>query len=333
LRMLSTLREREGRWQEAKETLSAYIAARDSFINEKATDQLARAEMRQKYKAHEQELEISDLGDRITQERRLRNLVLGIMLLAIVLAALAWRNWRFQRRLRLQADALHGHEVSRILKQQEIRTLDAMMKGQELERARVAKDLHDRVGMLLSAVKMQFGALEGRIEKAQASAGAQYQRVAELLDTAVGEVRRISHDMEHGNLATFGLAMALEDLRDAVHVPGKLDVELNIFGLTDRLDKRLEVAAYRMVQEAVSNALKHAKAEHLSIQATRSEALLNLMVEDDGSGFDPGKAGDGMGMSNLRARAAEFNGTIRIDSLPGRGTTVVIDLPIPQKPL
>jgi two-component system NarL family sensor kinase len=331
LRLLSTLRERQGRWEEAQDLLSAYIAARDSFIDVEATDQLARAEMRQRYKAHEQDLEIRDLGDRIAEERRLRNLVLGITLLALLLAALAWRNWRFQRKLRLQANALHGHEVAQLMKQQEIRALDAVLKGQEQERARIAKELHDRVGMLLSAVKMQFGALEGRIQHVQATAGAQYQRVTDLLDTAVGEVRRISHDMEHSNLATFGLATALEDLRDAVHVPGRLEVELNTFGLAERLDKRLEIAAYRMVQEAVSNALKHAKADHLSMQVTRSEALLNILVEDDGTGFDPGAGSEGMGMSNLRSRAAEFNGSVRIDSLPGRGTTVVIDLPIAPK--
>lgn len=205
LRMLSTLRKREGRWEEAQELLAAHIAARDSFINERATDQLARAEMRQKYRAHEQEEKIDDLGDRIAQERRLRNLVLAITLLAILLAGLALRNWRFQRKIRLQGEELHGHAVAQLMRQQEIRALDAVMKGQEIERSRIARDLHDRVGSLLSAVKMQFGPLEGRIEKVQATAGEQYKRVTDLLDTAVGEVRRISHDLEHGNLASFGL--------------------------------------------------------------------------------------------------------------------------------
>ena len=333
LRNLATLRERQGRWKEAQYYLSAHIAARDSFINEEATDQLARAEMRQKYKAHEQEAEIMDLGERMAKERTLRNMALGITLLAVVLAVLAWRNWRFQRKLRLQSAIMHGQEVSQLLKQQEIRALDAVLRGQELERTRIARDLHDRVGSLLSAVKMQFGALEERMARVQESAGVQYERVAGLLDSAVGEVRRISHDMEHGTLASFGLAAALEDLRDAVDVPGRMRVELNTFGLESRLEKRIEIAAYRMVQEAVSNALKHARPGQLDIQVTRSSAHLNILVEDNGVGFDPALAGQGMGLSNLRARAAELGGTVGLDSRPGRGTTVVIDLPLPEGPV
>ncbi len=332
LRNLATLRERQGRWKEAQYYLSAHIAARDSFINEEATDQLARAEMRQKYKAHEQESEITDLGERIAKERTLRNMAQGITLLALVLAMLAWRNWRFQRKLRLQSVIMHGQEVSQLLKQQEIRALDAVLHGQELERTRIARDLHDRVGSLLSAVKMQFGALEERMARLQENAGVQYERVAGLLDTAVGEVRRISHDMEHGTLASFGLAAALEDLREAVDVPGRLRADLNMFGLESRLEKRIEIAAYRMVQEAVSNALKHGRPGQLDIQVTRSSARLNILVEDDGVGFDPEEAGQGMGLSNLRARAAELGGTVDLDSRAGRGTTVVIDLPLPEGP-
>lgn len=330
LRNLATLSERQGLWKEAQSYLSAHIAASDSFINAEATDQLARAEMRQKYKAHEQEAEIMDLGERMAKERVLRNMALGITLLALVLAILAWRNWRFQRELRMQAGIMHGQEVSQLLKQQEIRALDAVLRGQELERTRIARDLHDRVGSLLSAVKMQFGALEERMARVEDTAGVQYERVAGLLDTAVGEVRRISHDMEHGTLASFGLAAALEDLRDALDVPGRLRVELNTFGLDSRLEKRLEIAAYRMVQEAVSNALKHAKPGRLDIQVTRSPAYLNILVEDDGTGFDTEQAAPGMGLSNLRARAAELGGTVDLDSRPGRGTTVVIDLPLPE---
>lgn len=328
LRLLSTLREREGRWQEAQEWLMAYVAARDSMIDEEATGQLARSEMRQKYKAHEQDLEIEDLGTRVSEERRLRNLGLGVTTLAILLAVLAWRNWRFQRRLRLQVEMLHVQEVTQLLKQQEIRALDAVLQGQEQERTRIAKDLHDRLGSLLSAVKMQFGALEDRIGKVESTAGEQYERVTGLLDTAVGEVRRISHDMIHGSLARFGLLAALADLKEAVEVPGRFQVELNTFGLTERLEKRMEIAAYRMVQEAVGNVLKHARASHLSIQVMRSDGELSIVVEDDGAGFDPARAKEGLGMSNLRSRAAELDGSVRIDSRPGRGTTVLIDLPI-----
>ncbi len=334
--LLAELQEIKGRTSLALALTREAYMLRDSLAEQKRGENVARIEIAHETEKKEQTIRLQGIEiDRTTAKAAAaaaqRNIVIGALVAAMILGGLVYRNVRQKQLLAEQGRVISEHRVEQVLRDQELRVVDAVMQGQEQERARVAKDLHDRVGMLLSAVKMQFGALEGRIERVQATAGEQYQKVTDLLDTAVGEVRRISHDMEHGNLATFGLATALEDLRDAVHVPGKLEVELNTFGLGERLDKRLEVATYRMVQEAVSNALKHAKASHLSIQATRSETLLNLMVEDDGLGFDPANAGDGMGMSNLRARAAEFNGAVRVDSLPGRGTTVVIDLPIPQK--
>lgn len=325
-----------GRFEEALEHFRKYQMLKDSLDGIKESETINRLEIQYDTEKKEQTIRLRtmELGQAHAAKRASelqRNVVGGGLLAFILLGILVYRTMRQKRTLAEQRREISEHRVEQVLRDQELRVVDAVMQGQEQERARVAKDLHDRVGMLLSAVKMQFGALEGRIEQVQAATGDQYRKVTDLLDTAVGEVRRISHDMEYGSLATFGLAAALEDLREAVRVPGKLEVELDMFGLTERLDKRLEVAAYRMVQEAVSNALKHSRAAQLSIQATRSELLLNLMIEDDGRGFDPAAAGGGMGMANLRARAAEFGGAVRIDSREGRGTTVVIDLPIPQK--
>ena len=149
-----------------------------------------------------------------------------------------------------------------------------------------------------------------------------------MLDDAVAEVRRVSHDMVRGSLAQFGLRAALEDLRIALNVPGKLEVEMNLFGLDGRLDQKVEIGVYRMVQECVNNAIKHSRAGHLGISVTRSAATLNIMVEDDGVGFDPDTIKEGMGLGNLRQRAADLNGQVRFDSRPGHGTTVNIDIPL-----
>lgn len=311
-------------------------ALMDSLSEQQRGEAVARIEIAHETEKKEhtirlQEAELDRSASREAAASIQRNVMIGALIAALLLGGLVFRTMRQKQQLTDQRRQLSEHRVEQVLREQELRVVDAVMQGQEQERARVAKDLHDRVGMLLSAVRMQFEALDGRIERVQAAAGERYRKVTDLIDSAVSEVRRISHDMEHGNLATFGLAAALEDLREAVRAPGKLEVELDMFGLTDRLDKRLEVAAYRMVQEAVSNALKHAQATRLSIQATRSAELLNLMIEDDGRGFDPATAGGGMGMANLRGRAAEFGGSVRIDSRVGRGTTVVIDLPLPQK--
>jgi signal transduction histidine kinase len=134
--------------------------------------------------------------------------------------------------------------------------------------------------------------------------------------------------MARSTVSQFGLRRALEDLAASIEVPGRLEVELSTFGLDERMDPKIELALYRMVQESVSNALKHARADHLSIQLTRNAGGVNLLVEDNGRGFDPQAVKEGMGMGNLRARAAEFQGVVNVDSKAGRGTIVSIDIPL-----
>ena len=111
-----------------------------------------------------------------------------------------------------------------------------------------------------------------------------------MLDDAVTEVRTITHVMVRFSLAQFGLAGALKDLRDAVNMPGKLEMELNLCGLNERLEECLEIALYRKVQQAVGNMIEHAEAHNVSVQLRRSAKAVNVMVEDDGRGFEPTQA-------------------------------------------
>ena len=152
-----------------------------------------------------------------------------------------------------------------------------------------------------------------------------------MLDDAVREVRRVSHDLLQSNLAKFGLPKALEELRETLQAPGKFEVELSMHGMQERLEPRLEVVIYRIVQECVSNTMKHAKASHLSIQLTRSQGMVNLLVEDDGRGFDLASVEEGMGMGNIRQRTADLGGTVHFDARQGRGTSVSVDIPLNKK--
>ncbi|MBP7515706.1 MAG: hypothetical protein KA791_14220, partial [Flavobacteriales bacterium] len=137
--------------------------------------------------------------------------------------------------------------------------------------------------------------------------------------------RRISHDMVAGTLAHFGLEKALEGLCDSVRVTGRLAVELRVFGLENRLERGVEITVYRIVQELVGNALKHAKASELSINLTRTPGRLSVIVSDDGVGFDPSASTEGMGLANVRKRAATLGGEITVDSVRSKGTTVSLE--------
>ena len=146
---------------------------------------------------------------------------------------------RQAKRLRDQEAVLHGQQVDQLLGQQEMKSINAMLEGQEKERDRVAKDLHDRLGSMLGGIKAQLGSLEDRVE--QVHHDAQFQKVHSLLDATVGELRQISHDMAANTLSRFGLEKALKDLRDTIHISGRLSVEMNAYGLEQRRERCVEI--------------------------------------------------------------------------------------------
>ncbi len=320
----------QGNCAMAKEYLERSSVVKARLDSVKQGETIHRLEIAYESEKKEQALVLAREEERT--KRAQRNWLIGLSAVLVLLAVVLFRNYSGQKRMRAQEQVIHDREVNDLLKRQEINSLDAMMKGQEQERQRVGKDLHDRIGSMLSAVKLQFSALEGRMEQMELQQREQYQHVFDLLDETVTEVRRISHDMVRGTLSQFGLVKALEDLRSAVHVPGKLSVSMSVFGMEERLDQDMEIAIYRMVQECVSNVMKHARAKELSVQLTRTTAALNIIVEDDGTGFDPLASSEGMGMGNIRERATAYNGAVNVDSRPGHGTTVSIDLPLMRPP-
>lgn len=324
--LLYELEDAMGHCEEAMRHLIAQQAARlelDSLAFGETTLRLEVA-----YETEKKEQALIAFEALRSAERSERNWLLLVSGLLLGVAVLLYRNNMAQRRLRKQERSLHTREVSDLLKQQEINSLESMMKGQERERERVGRDLHDRIGSMLSSVKLQFSALEGRLTKLEDTQRSQYDKLTGLLDETVAEVRRISHDMVRGTLADFGLLRALQDLGEALTAPGKLRVEMSAFGMEDRLPPPFEVGVYRIVQECVSNVLRHAKATELTIQLTRSVHALNVLVEDNGTGFDTDQLKAGLGLRNIKERAAALGGTASIDSALGRGTTVSIDLPL-----
>lgn len=250
----------------------------------------------------------------------------GVALLLALIAVLLWRGLRTRQRLAQREKELHGEQVDQLLSQQEIKSINAMLEGQEKERDRVGKDLHDRLGSMLGGIKAQLGALEDRVVQVQQDA--QFKKVQRLLDDTVGELRQISHDMAASTLSRFGLEKALKDLRDTLHMNGRFSVELSMFGMDERLERSVEIAAYRIIQELVSNALKHAKATELSIDVNRSPGRLSIIVSDNGIGFDPTRSAEGMGLANVRSRASSLGGQVLVDSSPTKGTTVSMECPI-----
>lgn len=212
---------------------------------------------------------------------------------------------------------------------QETKTYSAYLEGQEATQQKIGKELHDGLGSLLSTVKLHFASVEKRIDHLQEESRNQYETANRLLDHACQEVRRISHEMASALLVKFGLKAQLEALADAIRSSGKLKVELVTFGLDERLHNKLEINVYRMIQVLTHNVIEHAQAQKITINVNRFNDLLNIIVEDDGIGFVPEdvRRKNGIGMKNLETRVRELEGELHIDTAPGRGARISIDLP------
>ncbi len=199
------------------------------------------------------------------------------------------------------------------------------MKGQEEERSRLARDLHDGIGGLLSGVKFSMSsALYGNVFLSEEAAGS-FEKLIAQLDHSIVELRRVSHNMMPEALFSYGLKEALCNYCTNLSQSGRLEIELQAYGLENRMDQSAEIVIYRLVQELLNNIVKHAQAKKVLTQLVRDGDRFTLTVEDDGKGFDVNGVSQGAGLANIRARTAYLNGTIDIVSKQGEGTSVYIE--------
>lgn len=247
-----------------------------------------------------------------------------ILLCMLIIIVLFYRSYKAKRGLlRLQE----------IIKEQELRALDAMLEGEENERKRLALELHDTIGSILSATKYAFKSMENSLEKLLTENKGHYQKINGMLDEALENVRRISHDMASGVLVEKGIIGALQQLCDTLQTTGNIQIALNTHGFDQKTDYTTEVNLYRIIQELLTNIIKHSHAKQVNIQLVKSKKNINLVVDDDGKGFDPSDNNlrKGIGLSNIDKRVKKLAGKWNIDSGKGTGTTIVVDVPLNEE--
>jgi signal transduction histidine kinase len=200
--------------------------------------------------------------------------------------------------------------------------------AQEAERRRLARELHDETGQALTSILLGLSVVERADTAEDAHAAAADLR--ELVVATLQSVRQLAIELRPAALDDFGLEPALQRLSQTVRERAMVNVQVESRLGTERLSADIETALYRIVQEALTNAVKHADAKHVSIVLTRKASSVAVMIEDDGNGFDAAKAaGSGLGLLGMRERAELLDGTLRIDTAPGAGTTLLFELPTP----
>lgn len=231
----------------------------------------------------------------------------------------------YQKRMLNQQLQLKAIEAD---KQKEL--LQATINAQDSERRRIAKDLHDELGASLSAVKLGINALLKRAEGLQEATSIGLETKG-VLDGAITSVRQISKQLLPATLEEFGLQAALKELCNKLSVAGEVQVKWQSNQTAARVDTTTELALYRVVQELVNNALKHASATEITVSLNYTEVLLSLIVQDNGRGFDKKVleemgADKGLGLRNIESRLSTIAATMNYLTSPGKGTRVEIDL-------
>ena len=257
------------------------------------------------------------------------SMVLVIVVLSVVALIFIQKN-KAQKTLTAKNKQLFENKISQLLNNQELASINSMLAGQEKERKRIARDIHDNLGSLMSTIKLYVTALLDN-QPSIPNNSSEFKHTTELLDRACDEVRKISHSMNSGGLIKFELQEALENLQTSINKSKVINMYLDLHGLDERLEGKTALALYRVIQELVSNSIKHSGATELTVQVNKSDYDLNLIVEDNGKGFEVKKSGSGMGIKNVRSRIKELDGVVEIDSAPKRGTSVIIDIPLLSK--
>jgi len=303
----------------------------DSLHESDVTNDINELEM--KYQRAESQKEIITLKAKNEQAAlSAKNSRLYILLLAstalllLIVAAFALLYYRSNRKLLVQKERSHQQELKEIEQQQRLQFGQAVLQGEEQERRRLARDLHDGLGGMLAAVKLN---LSGQVATIAAEQGGELRKTIGQLDDAVTELRRIAHNMMPANLLKFGLQTALKDLSESL-ITDTLKIDFQSYGVEPSMPEQTQIHIYRIVQELLANAVRHAGASNIILQCSQDGDTFLITQEDNGKGFDIVVNGKGIGLSNIRNRVGFLRGTMDITSVINEGTTINIALHVGQ---
>lgn len=298
-----------GNYKEALGYYEKYISAQDSMKKEAATARYA--ELEAKYQSIEKEEEIYRLQNKNLQQSRDYLLWLSIIG-GVLIGFISWLNWSLRKK---------NKELEK--KNQEI--LLAQLKGQNLERKRMAVELHDNLNTKIAAIRWQLEAVSPTVdEKSQKI----LDKTLELVNDVYGDVRLISHNLMPEKVESLGLIPALENLLTQLKQNNKVNFQLVVNVGPDIDFASLTYPIYNIIFEMINNILKHAEADNGWISISEEDQKVLLTVSDDGKGFDIDQMSNGYGIRNITSRLENIRGKWNIESAPGKGTKFFMEIPL-----
>lgn len=320
---LSSIYEQLGDYKNALAAHRKYQSMSVDLINEKSNQQIAQMQTRFETEKKEQKISLLNKENTIqklsiSKQQTTIAIIIGLLIVALVVAGLVYNRNKLKQKAQMQAQ---------MLKYQDTIT-KAVIDAEEHERKRIGADLHDGVGQLFSAVKMNLSGLFERITLQRDEDRFLAENTLALVDESCKEVRLISHQMMPNSLLKSGIASDLKKFIEKID-SDTLNIKLETTGFKDQLESNVETMLYRIIQESINNVIKHAKASQLDIILKREANEIIGVIKDNGIGFNTQKEGgfEGIGLKNIQTRIEYLKGTINYLSVPGKGTTVTVNVP------
>jgi len=215
----------------------------------------------------------------------------------------------------------------------EMESVQSIIETQEKERQRIALEIHDGIGPQLSSSILHLETIVERLKETDPATSKELQSLSDVTNEVADELRSISHTLIPRVLIDFGVVAALQGLISRINASNKCKVEFISSFSGDEMEQTIELNLYRITQELINNALKHAQATTIFVQLLKSGSNLTLMVEDNGKGFDIDelKVARGIGLSNIEMRTKVLGGELYIDSSPSRGSTVTVEIQLNEQ--
>jgi signal transduction histidine kinase len=320
-----------GNYKLAYDYLSKYVDLNSEIYSENDRKQINLLNAR--YETAQKEARIKSLSDEekiqsLEIEKRGEQIfwLIALSVLLTVTAFIIHRYYKNKKKIAEQDLLIQEQKIKELEKEKQLASVYYALEGEEKERSRLARDLHDGLGGLLSGAKMSFNSFKESyvINSEQADS---FTHALGLLNKSITELQRVAHNMMPQAILTSGLKDAVTEFCDSINTGAPISVKFQFFGIDKKISYNYEIAIYRIIQELVNNILKHSKATEAIVQLVQEEERICITVQDNGTGFDTANLieSHGHGLNNIRLRVESLNGHYEISSNPGAGTEVTIE--------
>ena len=308
---LSGIYQAEKKYDSALHFFRLYHQLKDEITNTESQSAITRIQG---------EYDVAKKDEVIARETNLRNIIIGSFIVFLITTGFLYNRYRLRQRNRYQQQ----------LNRQQNELFNAIAVTQDQERKRIAEDIHDSLGSILSAAKLKLSSLKESQPDMPDEQVEKYQVAMQLLDEGSAELRNISHNIMPATLSKLGIVAALKNLANNISSHTGMQLSFSAHDFENRIAEQTEMSIYRIVLELINNIVKHAQATKVTVQLIKYPDYINLSVEDNGRGFDYEnelQAKKGIGLGNILSRVDYLKGKMDVDSTAGRGTTVIIDIP------